>query len=142
MPIELTWLVPDMVILSRWIADVTEDDMLVLVDELGLILDTATRPIHTVIDMSDVMDISPNAGYGYLQSRIPTHPNRGRVGLVSPSFQGQVLADMLNRISQLEQFRFFDTRAEARDYLLIHDTPPPPLQPDEDANRVDDSVIP
>jgi hypothetical protein len=132
MPIELTWLVPDLIILSRWIGHIKEDDMLVLVDELGLILDSAARPIHSVIDMSDVIDISPNAAYSYIQSRIPTHPRRGRIGLVGTTFQSQVLADMLNRITRLELFRLFDTRAEARDYFLLHDSPPPPLPSDVD----------
>jgi hypothetical protein len=140
MPIELTWFIPDRILLSRWIGHVNEEDMLVLVDEIGIILDTAQRPIHTIIDMSEVADISPNAAYSYIQSRIPTHPRRGRVCLVATTFHIQVMADTLNRISQLELFHLCASRNEARDFLFLNDTQPPPLQldADDDLNPVDD----
>jgi len=131
MPIELTWLIPDKILLSRWIGDVSEEDMHVLVDEIGVVLDTATSLIHTVIDLSEVRHVSIGVAQVYLQSRIPTHPHRGRIGMVRSNVEGATVADLVNRLSRREMVRFFSTRGEARDFLLSHDTPPPPLPPDQ-----------
>jgi hypothetical protein len=127
MPIELSWLLPDTILLSRWSGDIAEPDVRVLVDELGIILDNAPRLIHTIIDLSETRVVHDEAAYYYFRSRIPRHPRRGRVALVKASFHSRALADVLNRISQREMFRLFDSRDEARDFLLRHDTPPPGL---------------
>jgi hypothetical protein len=127
MPIELSWLVPDAILLSQWSGDITPPDVGVLVDELGIILDNAPRLIHTVIDLSDARRINDDAVYSYFRSPIPRHPRRGRIALVGASFHSQALADVLNRVSEHEMFRLFNSRDEARDFLLRHDTPPPAL---------------
>ena len=132
MPIEFTWIVPDKILLSRWWDHVSEDDMRVLVEELGLILDSAEQLIHTVADMSDIKSMDDDAVYYYFRSRIPTHPRRGRVAMVNPPFQSAVLTDMFNRVSEREMFRQFGTRDAARAYLLSHDTPPPALRPGDE----------
>jgi hypothetical protein len=141
MPIELTWMVPDKILLSRWIGTITNDDMAILMDELRIVLDNASGLVHTVIDLSEATSISPDVVYLYIQSQIPSHPRRGRIGLVGTTFQSEALADLLNRISQREMVRLFSGRLTARDYLLRNDTPPPMLrfnlkdildQPDED----------
>jgi hypothetical protein len=139
MPIELSWLVPDIILLSRWSGDITEQDMCVLVEELGIILDAAPRVIHSVIDLSDTQRIQDEAAYYYFRSRIPQHPRRGRVALVRAPFQGMVLADVFNRVSQQEMFRLFDTRDEARAFLMRHDTSPPVLPPSENSPASPDS---
>ena len=135
MPIELSWLLPDMILLSYWSGDITEPDIRVLVDELGIIFDDAPRPVHTIIDLSEAGHIQDDAIYYYFRSRIPTHPRRGRVALIGASFHSQALADVLNRVSQQEMFRLFDSRKEARDFLLRHDTPPPDLPTSASTDR-------
>jgi hypothetical protein len=127
MPIELVWLIPDTILLSRWSGHITKRDVLFLVDELGIILDAAPRIVHSIVDLSDAGRIGDEAAYAYFRSRIPTHPRRGRVALVRAAFQGVALADIFNRVSNRELFRLFDTREEARDFLLHHDTVPPAL---------------
>ncbi len=136
MPIEFSWLLPDKILLSRWSGDITEQDVRVLVDELGVILDNAPRLVHTIIDLSEVGRIHDETVYYYFNSRIPRHPRRGRVALVRASFHGRALADVLNRVSQHELFRLFESREEARDFLLRHDTTPPALtSPDAPTSR-------
>jgi hypothetical protein len=135
MPIELIWLLPDAILLSRWSGDITEHDAYVLVDELGIILDNAPRLVHAILDLSEAGDIDDDAIYYYFGSRIPRHPHRGRVALIGASFHSQALADILNRVSQQEMFRLFDSREEARAFLLAHDTPPPDLPPSESTDR-------
>jgi hypothetical protein len=134
MPIELSWLVPDAILLSQWSGDITPPDVGVLVDELGIILDNAPRLIHTVIDLSDARHINDDAVYTYFRSPIPHHPRRGRIALVGASFHSQALADVLNRVSQHEMFRLFNSRDEARDFLLRHNTPPPALPSPQQAD--------
>jgi hypothetical protein len=131
-PIELSWLIPDKILLSRWTDDITVEDMCVLVEELRIVLDAAAFPIHTVIDLSEVRHISTETAYVYLQSQIPTHPHRGRIGMVKPNSEGEIAANLVNCLSQREMVRMFSTRVEARDYLLSHDAPPPPLPSDCD----------
>jgi predicted phosphohydrolase len=126
-PIELTWLLPDKILLSRWTGVVSEDDMRVLVEELTIIFDAATGLIHTVIELSDVSHISTEGIYLYIQSSISHHPHRGRICMVNPTFESEVLADMTNRVFQREMVRVVETREQARDFLLGHDTPPPNL---------------
>jgi hypothetical protein len=131
-PIELSWLIPDKILLSRWTGDISGEDMRVLVEELGIVLDGAAFPIHTVIDLSEARHVSTEAVYVYLQSSIPRHVHRGRIGMVKSNMEGEVVADLVNRISRREMVRTFDTRAEACKFLLDHDNPPPPLQPGPD----------
>jgi hypothetical protein len=128
MPIELIWLVPDKILLSRWIGTITNDDITILMDELRVVLDNADRLVHTIIDLSESTAISPDVIYLYVQSQIPSHVNRGRIGLIGASFQSEALADLLNRISQREMVRLFSTRTAARDFLSRNDTPPPVLR--------------
>jgi hypothetical protein len=105
MTIELSWLVPDTTLLSHW------------------------------IDLSDCRHINDDAVYHYFRSPIPRHPRRGRIALVGASFHSQALADVLNRVSHHEMFQAFDSRHEARAFLLHHDTPPPSLPSPPQANR-------
>jgi hypothetical protein len=141
MPIELTWLLPDTILLSRWSGEITEQNMRVLVEELGIILDAAPRLIHTLIDLSETRHIQNEAAYYYFRSRIPSHPRRGRIALVRAPFQGAALADVFNRVSAREMFRTFNTRDEACNFLLHHDTPPPATTPpDRSLNDTDSPV--
>jgi hypothetical protein len=133
MPIELSWLLPDAILLSQWSGDITEPDMCVLVDELGIILDNAPRLVHTIIDLSEAGHVHDDAVYYYFRSPIPRHPHRGRVALVGGSFHSQALSDVLNRVFQREMIRLFDSRDDARNFLLSHDSAPPALpSPDSD----------
>jgi hypothetical protein len=127
MPIELSWLVPDAILLSHCTGDITLSDMSLLVDELRIILDNAPRLVHTIIYLSNARRINDDAVYYYFRSPIPQHPRRGRVALIGASFHSQALADVLNRVSEREMFRVFDSHDEARAFLLRHDTPPPAL---------------
>ena len=127
MPIELIWLIPNKILLSRWTGRVEVDDMRVLIEELLIIFDEAPTVIHTVLDMSNVEYISSDAFYLYLQSPAARHARRGRIGLVQPSFQATMLADLMNQLSRRELIRVFETREAARDYLMGHDSPPPTL---------------
>jgi hypothetical protein len=132
MPIELSWLIPDKILLSRWMGDISGEDMRVLVEELRIVLDGADFPIHTVIDLSEARHVSSEAADVYLQSPIPTHVHRGRIGMVKSNVEGEIVATLVNRQAHREMVRMFDTRDEACAFLLDHDTPPPPLQPGSD----------
>ncbi|RPI92224.1 MAG: STAS/SEC14 domain-containing protein [Chloroflexi bacterium] len=134
MPIELSWLLPDRILLSLWSGHITVQDVHILVEELGIILDAAPYTVHSVIDLSDARQLDDEAAYYYFSSRIPRHPRRGRVALVRAPFHGAALADVFNRVADRELFRLFDTREEARIFLLQHDTPPPSLQGDQDVS--------
>ena len=132
MPIELTWLLPDKILLSRWTGEVSEDDMRVVIEETRIILEAANGLIHTVVELVDVNHISTDGVYLFIESNIPKHPNHGRICVVNPTFESEVLADMTNRVFQLDMLRLFDSQEEARDFLLAHDNPPPAL----DTNRL------
>ncbi len=134
MPIELTWLLPDTILLSRWTDTISEEDLRVLVEELDIIFNASAGLIHTVIELSGVDHISTDGIYLYIQSDVSRHPHRGRICLVNPTFESEVMADMTNRIFQREMVRFFESRDEARDFLLSHDSPPPDLGPSSQAD--------
>jgi hypothetical protein len=127
MAVEIIWSVPDKVLLSRWTGDITLDDVHTALDEIKVILDGADHLIHTLLDLSELGVVDSDAIYLYAQSTLATHPHRGRVAGFAPTFQSEILADLLNRLTQRELIRMFPTREAARDYLLDHDTPPPPL---------------
>jgi hypothetical protein len=135
MPIELSWLLPDKILLSVWSGHITVKDIHVLVEELGIILDAAPYTVHSLIDLSSARQIDDEAAYYYFSSRIPRHARRGRVALVRAPFHGAALADVFNRVAERELFRLFDSREEARVFLLQHDTPPPSLK-DTDGYRL------
>jgi hypothetical protein len=141
-PIELSWLIPDKILLCRWIGDISGEDVRVLVEELGIVLDGAAYPIHTVIDLSEVRQVSFEAAYAYLQSSIPRHVRQGQTGIVRSNIEGEIVADLANRISRRELVRTFDTRDEASQFLLDHDNPPPPLQPGSDLPTHSSSIEP
>ncbi|MBI5957726.1 MAG: STAS/SEC14 domain-containing protein [Chloroflexi bacterium] len=127
MPVEMIWLVPDKILLSRWIGNITAADINIVLDEIRLILENADDYIHSLIDLADLGTIDPDAIYLYAQSALATHPHRGRIAGVNPTFESEVLADLLNRMTQRELIRMFPTREAARDFLLQNDTPPPLL---------------
>jgi hypothetical protein len=127
MPIELTWLVPDKIMLERWSGAIDDYHAGVMIEEMSLILDTAHAPVHTLLDLSEVGHISPSLIYLYLRSSLPRHPNRGRMCGFNSTVECEILADLLNRITQRELLRLFPTRDAARNYLIGHDSPPPPL---------------
>jgi hypothetical protein len=129
MPIELSWMIPDQILLYRWFGDISDEDLRVVIEELKIIFDTAPRPVHTIVDTSEAEHVSSDLLYIYMQSPVPTHPRCGRIAIVSGSFEAQAITDMINQLSQREMFRLFDSRASARDFLLSHDTPPPTLGP-------------
>ncbi|WP_119068028.1 hypothetical protein [Aggregatilinea lenta] len=126
MPIELMWLIPDQILLSRWTDDVGPADMQVLVEELGIILDAADRAVHSLLDLTEVRTIQPAVLPTYLQSPIPTHPHRGRLAIASTRDDIATLIEELNRRAGSEAAREFATRAEAREYLLSFEEPPAP----------------
>ncbi|NLX08971.1 MAG: hypothetical protein GXY36_04900 [Chloroflexi bacterium] len=125
MPIELTWLVPEKILLSRWIGEISPDDMRVAVEELLIILDSASELIHSVIDLGDFHKTHADAIRVYVESPVRAHPNRGQIGVIDAPGDLQSLLDQINRAWQRRMLRYFDSRAEARDFLLAHDHPPP-----------------
>ncbi len=125
MPIELSWFIPDKILLSHWSGVVSVDDLRVLIEELSIILDEAHGLIHTVIDLSEVELISDDVVQLYAASSVARHPRRGRIGVVNPSPHAAVLGDLINRNAKREMIQFFDTQTAARDYLLSHNEPPP-----------------
>lgn len=127
MPVELTWMQPDKILLAQWIGAVSDEDVRVLFEELRIIFDHSDMPVHLIIDLNDVTDLSPDAPYIFLQSALPAHSQRGRIGLVGSRLRAQVMADLVNRVLALEMMRLFKNRSLARDFLLQHDTPPPRL---------------
>lgn len=127
MSIELSWLIPDKILLSRWSGHVSTDDMRLLIEELSIILSGSGTPIHTLIDLSDVHSISPDVVAVYAGSQVPLHPRRGRIAIAGSAPGLVELGRRLNEGAQRELVRLFPTRAEARDFLLRNDTSPPLL---------------
>ncbi len=127
MPVELTWMQPEKILLARWVGVVSDEDVRVLFEELRIILDHSDTPVHLIIDLSDVADMSPDAPYIFLQSAIPAHNQRGRIGLVGSRLRAQVMADLVNRVLDHEMMRLFKDRTLARDFILQHDSAPPQL---------------
>ncbi|NDJ76009.1 MAG: STAS/SEC14 domain-containing protein [Chloroflexi bacterium] len=127
MPVEVRWLVPNKIIDSRWSGDITAEDAEYLVQKLLNVFDAATTPIHSIVDIGESGHISPDFIRIYLESPAANHTRRGRIAIVGSSAQRHVLADLVNKVSQRELVRLFETRAAARAYLLEHDSPPPPL---------------
>jgi len=134
MPIELSWLIPDKILLSRWTGDISGEEVRVFVEEVEIALDAAALPVHTVIDLSEARHISVETAWVYLQSRLPTHPCRGQIGIVRSTLDGEIVTDLVNRLSPRTTVRAFATREEARNYLLSHNDSPPPLRPDSDSS--------
>ncbi len=139
MAIELIWLIPHKILLAIGANPITEEDVVVFVEELSIILDAADRPIHTVLDMSAIKTLDDSAAYIFYDSPIPMHPNRGRFGIVNANFQSRVQADILNRISGVEIFQFFNSREAASAFLQAHDSPPPMLPAGYNESRPDDN---
>lgn len=125
MSLELSWLIPDKILLLSWADTVTDDDMRILIEELVIILDAADQVIHSVIEMAGAHTFSDSIIYEYYQSPAAHHPQRGRIALVQPTFQLKVLADVVNRVSESELFHTCATREEACAFLLANDSPPP-----------------
>ncbi|HEX3054336.1 MAG TPA: hypothetical protein VHP83_27010 [Aggregatilineaceae bacterium] len=125
MPIELTWMLPDKILLARWYGMVRAEDASIFLEELSLILDEAPRLLHIVLEASELIDVTMDAVYLYLGSNINFHPRRGRIAAVGGGYRVEIVADVINRISQYDLIRLFRTREEAQDFLLSHDTPPP-----------------
>jgi hypothetical protein len=135
MPIEFIWLIPEKILLSRWSGDITPDDIRVLVDELSVTFQVAQNVVHTIIDLNDFYHTTPEAMAVYSDSEIPAHPYRGRVAVVGASEISHRLSALVNRRSQRDMVRVFETREEALKFLLTNDTPPPrlpPFPPDSD----------
>jgi len=132
MPIELSWLIPDKILLCLWTGEISAEDGRVLVEELGIALDVAAVPVHTVIDLSEARHISAEVAQLYVHSRLPAHPCRGQIGIVRSTTDSESVTDLVNRLSKRVIVRAFATREEARNYLLSHDVPLPPLRPDSD----------
>ncbi|HML23121.1 MAG TPA: hypothetical protein PKD09_15820 [Aggregatilinea sp.] len=135
MPIELTWMQPDHILLSRWSGDVLPGDMHVLVEELCIILDAADRLTHTVIDLADARSIHPDVLPIYMQSPAPLHPNRGMIAVVDATDSTRALADQFNQRAGHEIVRLFPSRLEARDYLLHLDAASAPEDDSPGADR-------
>jgi hypothetical protein len=127
MPFEFIWLIPNKILLSRWYGAVTVDDARVLTDELAVVFDEADTLIHTVIDTRDLTDFDPEFLKAYFASPAAAHPYRGRIAIVQAPTQWLSLVDHANQMTGRMLARVFETRDEARDYLLANDSPPPPL---------------
>ncbi|MBN1681515.1 MAG: STAS/SEC14 domain-containing protein [Anaerolineae bacterium] len=132
MAIEITWLIPDKIVLSRWTGEVTVEDVEMMVEELGITFENSRHTIHSMIDLSNFSHTSREAMTAYLNSPIPTHPRRGRVAVVGSSSEAIDLADYVNSALKLDMVRLFETHEKARAFLLEHDTPPPALNSERD----------
>lgn len=129
MPIEFTWLLPDKILLSRWYGTVTAEDMRILSDELQVVFEHTTSLIHSIIDLYDLDDVADDIVTAYFKGAAATHPRRGRIAAVQIPARYRALAERANQLAGREILRAFETRSDARDYLLANDTPPPPLGP-------------
>lgn len=137
MTIELTWIIPGKILLSRWYGEITPADMQVLLDELAVAFENADGLVHTMIDLSNFSHTTPEAVAIYANSEITRHPRRGRIAMVMTTISPLIkrLSGMANQQAGLEMIRLFTSRSEAQHFLLTHDTPPPPLDPSGDSPR-------
>ncbi len=125
MPIEFTWVLPDKILLARLYGKIQAEDVSVSLEELSFILDQVPGLLHIVLETSELTDVAMDAVYYYLGNPVNFHPHRGRIAAVGRGYRVEIVADVINRISQYELVRLFRTREEAQDFLLSHDTPPP-----------------
>jgi len=80
--------------------------------------DTVPHVLHSIIDMSQLKRIPPNwlfakAGPGL------THPRSGEMLFVGVSVGIKMILQTILKIVRYERIRFFDTRAEADNYLAL-----------------------
>lgn len=127
MTIELTWLIPDSILLSRWIDDVSRQDLKLLIDDLSVIFAVAPRLVHTIIDLTDARSIEYEALAIYMASDAPRHPRRGRIAIVDPPPDAISVIEILNNAARQQMLVVFETQQQAREFLLANDSPAPLL---------------
>ncbi|GEM_PF-4580038 len=133
MPIEIRWLVPNHILISRWYGVVTHQDMLFLIEDLENILDNAPRPIHTLLDMNEAEGYEESIVELYINSPIPYHSNRGTLALAHAPERFLPLVERLNSLAGRTLIYLFDDYQSARQFLLsggASDTQAPPTPPD------------
>ncbi len=134
MPIEIRWLVPNHILISRWYEVVTRHDMFILIEELERILQSAPRPIHTLLDMTEAEGYEEGVVELYIQSPVPKHPNRGHLALVHAPPHLMPLVEKANTLAGRTMVHLFDDYQTAKQFLLSSDapnqeTPPTPPAP-------------
>ena len=130
MPIEIRWLKPNHILISRWYGRVTRQDMIVLIEELQRILQNAPRPIHTLLDMSGTESYEEGVVELYIESPVPKHPHRGVLALVHAPAHLMPLVEKANHLAGRTIVYLFDDYQSAQKFLLSDETPPtsPPSQ--------------
>ena len=118
MPIEIRWLKPNHILISRWYGKVTCQDMTVLVEELGRILQNAPRPIHTLLDMREAEGYEKGVVELYFNSPVPTHPNRGTLAVVNAPPPLLSMIEDANRIAGYKVVYTFNDYQSAQQFLL------------------------
>lgn len=118
MPIEIRWLRPNHILISRWYGRVTRRDMVILLEELQRILQSAPRPIHTLLDMSGAESYEEGVVELYIESPVPKHPRRGMLALVRPPAHFLPLAEKANALAGRTIIYLFDDYQSAQQFLL------------------------
>ena len=134
MPIEIRWLKPNHILISQWHGHVTCQDMVVLIEELQRILQSAPRPIHTLLDMSEAEGYEKGIVELYFDSPVPRHPNRGTLAVVNAPPSLLSMIEDANRIAGYKVIHIFNDYQSAQQFLLSRDSsedaapPAPPKQ--------------
>ena len=121
MPIEIRWLRPNHILISRWYGRVTCQDMIILVEELQRILQNAPRPIHTLLDMSGTESYEEGVVELYIESPVPKHPRRGMLALVRAPAHFMPLVEKANTLAGRTIIHIFDDYQSAQQFLLSDD---------------------
>ena len=122
MPIEVRWLRPNHILISRWYGKITRQDIVVLVEELERIFQNAPRPVHTLIDMREAESYEKGVVELYFDSPVPTHPNRGTLAVVNAPLPLLSLIEEANRLAGYTVVHLFDDYQSAQQFLLSDGT--------------------
>jgi len=80
-------------------------------------LDQAGHKLHILVDISQHKSPPPGALASARQTPVLRHPNSGEVVFVGASIFMQALSSAVSRLTRFDRLTFFDTEAEAWDYL-------------------------
>lgn len=124
MPIEIRWLRPNHILISRWYGQVTCQDMLILTEELMRILDNAQGLVHTLLDMSEAESYEEGMAELYVNSPVAQHANRGRLAVVCMPQNLWPMVEKANRLAGRTILPLFDDYQMAQQFLLSNEAPP------------------
>lgn len=121
MPIELTWFIPNRILLMSWSGQVTADDICIMIDELSVVYNHVDGYLHAIIELYEVEHVDPHVVQVFIHHPAFSDPHRGQVALVRLPHQFLPIVIEANKIAQEQFVHIFETRIAAQNFLLTLD---------------------